>query len=180
MAGQVLRAFHNFCKQAHQAETDELPFAYPPDSPSAPTPVQITGAEIHAYLNHRGERNLSASWIGMNLRHSFALHALEDGMNPRALQEVLGHRSVETTLVYQRCLLPPDAISPLDLIPPEALNPQLPEPEAQPGDSEPINHRSHPILPPRKPSLRTLISGLHARAKRRASRLGHPPPRPPD
>jgi site-specific recombinase XerD len=34
------------------------------------------------------------------LRHCFASHALEDGMNIRTLQEILGHRSLKTTMIY--------------------------------------------------------------------------------
>jgi site-specific recombinase XerD len=35
-----------------------------------------------------------------SLRHAFATHALENGMNVLVLKELLGHRSLRTTLVY--------------------------------------------------------------------------------
>ncbi len=34
------------------------------------------------------------------LRHCFASHALEDGMNIRTLQDILGHKSMLTTMIY--------------------------------------------------------------------------------
>jgi site-specific recombinase XerD len=34
------------------------------------------------------------------LRHCFASHSLEDGMNIRSLQQLLGHASLESTMVY--------------------------------------------------------------------------------
>ncbi len=76
-------------------------------------------AVYQACLRAAGRAGLKKRVTPHTLRHSFATHLLENGVDIRTIQALLGHRSLKTTALYT--YVSPDRItqtaSPLDLLP---------------------------------------------------------------
>lgn len=72
-------------------------------------------------------RKLGIMVLPHELRHGYATHALQFGANPRAIQEAMGHKSLETTMGY----LHADSLSVRS--PLEAILPEFQPVEAKPS-----------------------------------------------
>jgi integron integrase len=71
-------------------------------------------------------RQLGIAVLPHELRHSYATHSMDRGVSPRAIQEAMGHKSLETTMGYLHTEAL-SVLSPLDLLrlPPSPVGPSM-------------------------------------------------------
>jgi len=100
-------------------------YLFPSEDPSiSPDTGELRRHHIHPSSLQRAMRTaLKVSGVSKHatihtLRHSFATHLLMSGVDICEIQELLGHRNLETTRVYLHVMkgLRPAATSPLDLL----------------------------------------------------------------
>src|SRR6266571_2120656 len=69
-------------------------------SPTATSPMSRTSVQ-GAFRTAKQRAGITKIGVAIHtLRHSYATHLLEAGVNPRLIQRYLGHTQLETTMVY--------------------------------------------------------------------------------
>ena len=78
-----------------------FPAHYPCRDPRSGTIVRYRMHEANVQRAVKyARRKLGISVLPHELRHGYATHCLERGINPRAIQQAMGHKSLETTMGY--------------------------------------------------------------------------------
>jgi integrase/recombinase XerD len=114
LSPRLLALLREYWKVARPKE-----WLFPGDIPGRP----ITGKAVHKIcVNAARSADIGKHVTVHTLRHSFATHLLEAGTDIRTIQVLLGHRKLETTVIYTH--VSPAAVestrSPLDRIGPLA------------------------------------------------------------
>ncbi|MDY0040230.1 MAG: site-specific integrase [Desulforhabdus sp.] len=85
------------CLRAYWAVRRPKPWLFPMRNGTGPISDTSLQKTFKAVVRHSGiEKNASIH----TLRHSYATHLLENGIDLRVIQELLGHKSPQTTSIY--------------------------------------------------------------------------------
>ena len=98
LAEATLTSLRGFWK-LHRSEPWLFPARLQPRSPSQDGPVDI-GNLRYAFNAARDQSGIKKLATVHSLRHSYATHLLEAGVQLRLIQEILGHTSPRTTAIY--------------------------------------------------------------------------------
>jgi integrase/recombinase XerD len=94
--------------RAHWRRTRSRPWLFPGPDPSRPITVRTVQRACREAVETAG---LDKSVTVHTLRHCFATHLLEQGVDIRVIQGLLGHRHITSTTRYARVALRPSARS---------------------------------------------------------------------
>jgi site-specific recombinase XerD len=92
---ESLRAFWKL----HRSRPWLFPARLQPRSPSVQGPVVVENLR-YAFAGALEQSGIKKAATVHSLRHSYATHLLEAGVQLRLIQEILGHRSPSTTAIY--------------------------------------------------------------------------------
>lgn len=92
---------------------------FPGATSARPVALDTAGSVFHSA---RAQAGLPRGYTPHSLRHSFATHLLDAGTDLVLIQDLLGHRSIQTTSRYTHVSLArlQQATSPLDRLPTSA------------------------------------------------------------
>jgi site-specific recombinase XerD len=92
LGDSLLRQLRDYWKQERPTT-----FLFPGSRPDTPLTL---GAVRHAFRRASEIAGIEAPCSTHILRHSYATHCLQAGMDLRTIQQVLGHTSLQTTSIY--------------------------------------------------------------------------------
>src|SRR5690349_17403079 len=90
---------------------------FPGQNPTDPMSTRQLNRAVHAAAD---EAKLGKRVSMPTLRHSFATHLLEQKVDIRVIQVLLGHKKLETTSMYVQVAteILREVVSPLEILPP--------------------------------------------------------------
>jgi site-specific recombinase XerD len=98
LSEQLLNVLRSYWKRRRPSGS----FLFPGDNPDRPITVRTLQRAFREAADRAG---LGASVSPHTLRHSFATHLLEQGVDIRVIQDLLGHRHIQSTSRYARVAL---------------------------------------------------------------------------